>query len=169
VSHHGEPMTPSQIWREMTVEQRLLAAQALWADPDSVPQQVDAVQAIARQLRFRPQSVLKLAPEKRARHLAALRSVSESLASRALIVYHLAAQRPMLEAFLDELGIAHEQGLINEGAKQPIEPARLRGAVNTLLARFQVGDVRIYLHTLVAQDPATWSALAPILSELTPS
>jgi len=43
--------------------------------------------------------------------------VPESLASRALVVYHLASRRPMLEAFLDSLGIAHENGLIAEGAK----------------------------------------------------
>jgi hypothetical protein len=112
---------------------------------------------------------VKLAPQKLARHLAALRTVSESLASRALVVYHLTTQRPMLEAFLDTLGIAHENGLIAEGAKAvPGEPA-LRGAAAALLAAFPAPDVRVYLQTLAAQDPETWGALGPILSELMPS
>jgi hypothetical protein len=162
-------MTPAHIWREMTAEQRLAAADALWSDSDSVTQQAEAVQAIARQLRFRPQSVLKLAPEKRARHLAALRTVPESLASRALVVYHLTSRRPMLEAFLDSLDIAHEQGLIAEGAKDAPDASRLRAAATKLVAGFPAADVRIYLLTLAGQDPATWGALVPMVSELMPS
>ena len=169
MSQHEAPMTPAHIWREMTAEQRLAAADALWSDSDSVPQQVEAVQAIARQLRFRPQSVLKLAPEKRARHLAGLRTVPESLASRALVVYHLISRRPMLEAFLDKLGIAHEDGLIAEGAKDAPDESKLREAATALLAAFPAADVRVYLLTLAAQDPATWGPLLPIVSELLPS
>jgi hypothetical protein len=169
VSHQEAPMTPAHIWREMTAEQRLAAADALWSDSDSAPQQAEAVQAIARQLRFRPQSVLKLTPEKRARHLAALRTVPESLASRALVVYHLTSRRPMLEVFLDSLGIAHEEGLIAEGARDAPDTSRLREAVAALLAAFPAADVRIYLLTLAAQDPATWGPLGPLAAELVPS
>ena len=169
MSQHETPMTPAHIWREMTPEQRLTAAGALWSDADSVQQQVEAVQAIARQLRFRPQSVLKLSAEKRARHLAALRTVPESLASRALVVYHLTSRRPMLEAFLDSLGIAHEDGLIAEGAKDAPDEPTLRAAAASLLAAFPAADVRVYLLTLAVQDPATWGPLGPIASELIPS
>ena len=169
MSQHATPFTPAHIWRDMTAEQRLAAALALWSDSDSTQQQVDAVHAIARQMHFRPQSVLKLAPGKRARHLAALRTVPESMASRALVVYHLAAQRPMLEAFLDTLGIAHENGLIAEGAKDAPGESRLREAAAALLAAFPAADVRIYLLTLAAQDPTTWGPLGPIVSELVPS
>jgi hypothetical protein len=166
VSTETAPLTPAHIWREMTAEQRLVAAQALWADQESVPQQVEAVQAIARQLRFRPQSVVTLAPEKRARHLASLHTVSESLASRALVVYHLSAQRPMLEAFLDSLGIAHEGGMIAEESKQVPDEGRLREAAAALRARFPAADIRVYFRTLAVQDPDTWGALVPIVSEL---
>jgi hypothetical protein len=169
VTPQAEALTPAKIWREMTPDQRLIAAGALWADPDSAPQQFEAVQAIARQLRFRPQSVMRLDAGKRARHLASLRSVSEPLASRALVVYHLAAHRPMLEAFLDTLGIAHEQGLIADGARESPEPAALREAVGALLARFPVADVRVYLRTLAAQDDAAWGALVPLMAELVPA
>ena len=163
------PMTPAHIWREMTAEQRLAAAVALWDDGDSAPQQAEAVHAIARQLRFRPQSVLRLPAEKRARHLASLRVVSESIASRALVVYHLATQRPMLAAFLDALGIAHEDGLIAEGAKDSPDAATLRAAAVALLEAFPPADVRTYFLTLAAQDPATWEALGPLAFELIPS
>jgi len=169
VSEHDAPMTPAHIWREMTPEQRLAAAGALWSDADSLQQQAEAVQTIARQLRFRPQSVLKLPIEKRARHLAGLRTVPESLASRALVVYHLATKRPMLAAFLDRLGITHEDGLIAEGAKDAPDASKLREAAASLLKAFPPTDVRIYLLTLAAQDPDTWGALGAVASDLFPS
>ena len=157
-------LTPALIWREMSAAQRIAAAEPFWADEDSVPQQVEAVQVIARQLHFRPQSVVKLAPEKLARHLASVHTVSESLAGRLLVVYHLSRQRPLLEAFLDHLGIAHQQGLIAEdGAHTPAADA-LQAAVDALRGGFPAQDVRLYLRTLAAQDPETWSGLEPIVS-----
>ncbi|MCX6550605.1 MAG: hypothetical protein NTY02_06315 [Acidobacteria bacterium] len=165
MSMETEPVTPSQIWREMTTEQRTAAAQAFWTDGESVPQQVEAVQAIARQLHFRPQSVLKLPVERRTHHLAAIHKVSESLASRMLVVYHLETRRPLLEAFLDRLGIAHEHGLIAESAAHTPAPEKLREAANALRDAFPPADVRVYLRTLAAQDPETWGGLVGIVSE----
>jgi len=157
-------LTPALIWREMSAAQRLAAAEPFWADEDSVSQQVEAVQAIARQLHFRPQSVVKLAPEKLARHLASVHKVSESLAGRLLVVYHLSTQRPLLEAFLDHLGIAHQEGLIAEDGEHTPAPDALQAAVDALRLRFPAQDVRLYLRTLAAQDPETWSGLEPIVS-----
>jgi len=162
MSSNAGPMTLSRIWREMSPEQRLAAAGALWADEDSVPQQVEAVRAIADHLRSRPQTVVRLPPDRLARHLASIRTLSESLASRVLIAYHLASQRPMLEAFLGHLGIPNEHGLIKDGVTEAPDPARLSEAVAALRAAFPPDDVRVYLLTLAAQDPDTWGALAPI-------
>jgi hypothetical protein len=157
-------LTPALIWREMPHEQRLAAALAFWADNDSVPQQMEAIQAIARQLHFRPQSVLRLPQEKLARHLASQSRASESLAGRLLVVYHLSRQRPMLEAFLNQLGIAHEQGLISDAGPHAPDPAALGAAAEALKTQFPVEDVRLYFRTLAAQDPETWGALAEIVS-----
>lgn len=157
-------LTPALIWHELPSATRLAMAEAFWADEDSVPQQAEAVQAIASQLRFRPQSVLKLAPEKLARHLASMHRVSENLAGRLLVVYHLASQRPMLEAFLDALGIAHENGVIAESSSHTPDPETLQAAADRLRTQFAVADVRLYLRTLAAQDPETWSGLLPIVS-----
>ncbi|HNV03077.1 MAG TPA: hypothetical protein PLE61_07370 [Vicinamibacterales bacterium] len=156
------PMTPQQVWREMSAEQRLAAARALWADEDSAPQQAEAIQALARQLRFRPQSLLRLSPDRLARHLAGVRAISAPLASRALVVYHLAGQRPMLEAFLAHLGVPHEHGVISDGPTEPPGEDRLQAAAAALLERFPAADVRVYLLTLAAQDPGVWGRLAPI-------
>ncbi|MEI6667149.1 MAG: hypothetical protein WCP29_03260 [Acidobacteriota bacterium] len=166
MSHEVAPLGPARIWRDLTIEQRLALATALWADDESVPQQVEAVQLIARQLRSRPQFVLAQPVEKRARQLAHLHTVSESVASRALVVYHLASQRPMLEAFLTRLGIAHENGMIADAAEVSPDQAAMRAAANELTANHPVESVALYLRTLAAQDPETWGALVAIASEL---
>ncbi len=166
MSSNAGPMTLSRIWREMSPEQRLAAAGALWADEDSVPQQVEAVRAIADHLRSRPQTVVKLPPDRLARHLASIRTVPASLAGRALVAYHLATRRPMLAAFLDHVGVAHEEGLIADSPAQAPDEARLRAAASALVEQFPAADVRVYLFTLAAQDPDMWGALGPIAEEI---
>ena len=74
---------------------------------------------IAQQKKFRPKTVVGLDVERKAQHLATLGGLPDPLAARALIVYHLAEQRPMMGAFLDALGIAHENGLIQEDSVKP--------------------------------------------------
>ena len=56
-----------------------------------------------------------------------------------------------------------------EGAKDAPDESKLREAAAALLAAFPAADVRVYLLTLAAQDPATWGPLLPIVSELIPS
>ena len=52
--------------------------------------------------------------------------VSDAVASRALIAYHFVAERPLMGAFLDALGITHDQGLINEDEVAPPDAAKDR-------------------------------------------
>ena len=164
MSNESALLGPARLWRDLAIDERLALSAALWADDESVPQQVEAVQLIARQMRFRPQSVLAQPVEKRVRQLASLHTVSESVASRALVVYHLGSQRPMLEAFLTRLGISHENGMI---ADTPLAaPDSLREAAQALATQFPPASVRLYLRTLAAQDPETWGALAEIATEI---
>lgn len=154
----SEPLTPSRLWKKMTPDQRQRAAVAFWSDPDARADQVQAVMLIAQQKKFRPKTVNGLDIERRARHLATLPSLPDALAARALVVYHLADQRPMMGAFLDALGIAHEQGLIQEDTVKP-DPEKIGPAADALRQQFPAEDVNLYLETLLCQDPDTWGAL----------
>src|SRR5262249_10350908 len=129
-----------------------------WAADEAVDDQVQAAMLIADQKKFRPKTVVGLDLDRKARHLATLGSVPDSLAARALIAYHLAEHRPMMGAFLDALGIAHENGLIQEETVKP-DAAKLPAAVDALREKFPADDVRIYLSTLLSQDPETWGGL----------
>jgi hypothetical protein len=151
-------LTPSRLWKTMTLEQRQRAARAFWEDEEAVNDQVQAALLIAQQKKFRPKTVISLDTDRKARHLASLGSLPDQIAARALIVYHLAEQRPMMGAFLDALGIAHENGLIGEEGAAP-DAAKMAPAAAQLAEQFPPADVRLYLNTLLCQDPETWAGL----------
>ena len=151
-------LTPSRLWKQMTIDQRTRAARAFWEDTEATDDQVQAALLIAQQKRFRPKTVIGLDVDRKARHLATLGAVPDQIAARALIVYHLAEQRPMMGAFLDALGITHEDGLIKEESVKP-DAGKVGPAAEQIAKQFPTDDVRIYLTTLICQDPETWGAL----------
>jgi hypothetical protein len=142
----------------MSIDQRTRAARAFWEDPEATDDQVQAALLIAQQKKFRAKTVIGLDVDRKARHLATLGSLPDQIAARALVVYHLAAQRPMMAAFLDALGITHEDGLIKEESVKP-DGAKVGPAAAEIAKQFPPDDVRIYLNTLLSQDPETWGAL----------
>ncbi len=151
-------LTPSRLWRRMTPDQRLRAARAFWAEEEAADDQLQAVLLIAQQKKFRPKFVLGLDDERRAKHLASMLSIPEALAARALVVYHLAAHREMMGAFLDALGLKHENGLIEDDEAKP-DPEKIASAVSAIAEQYPAEDVSLYLTTLVCQDPETWGEL----------
>ena len=153
---------PSRLWRRLPLERRIEAADLFWNDEHSADQQMEAVAAIANHMKFRARSVLTLAPEKRAKYLAQLPNVSDAIAARALVNYHLERQRPMMGAFLDLAGIAHEDGLITEENIPKPDTAKVEAAAKALAEKFPADEVELYLATLVSQDPETWDALIPL-------
>jgi hypothetical protein len=158
-------LTPSRLWKQMTSEQRTRAARAFWEDEEATDDQLQAALLIAQQKKFRPKTVIGLDIDRKARHLATLGMVPDQIAARALIVYHLAEHRPMMGAFLDALGIAHENGLIQEDSVKP-EGEKIGAAAAQIAQQFPAGDVRIYLSTLFCQDPDTWGALDTVPERL---
>jgi hypothetical protein len=150
---------PSQLWKRLSPERKLLAADAFWQDENAAAEQAEAVVMIAQRIKFRTRSVQTLPRDKKARHLVNLGAVSEMVAARLLVAYHLHHQRGMMAAFLDALGIAHEEGLIADEEIQPPSAERLRDAVRALGASHPTEDVTLYLSTLMWQDPETWAGL----------
>jgi len=152
-------LTPSRLWKQMTPDQRFRAARAFWSDEDATDDQVQAALLIAQQKKFRPKTVVGLDVERKARHLASMLSLPDQVAARALILYHLAEHRPMMGKFLDALGIKHDNGLIEDDAVKP-DALQLGSAAAALTREFPEPDVRLYLNTLLCQDPETWGGLA---------
>jgi hypothetical protein len=151
-------LTPSRLWKRMTAAQRLRAASALWRDDQATNDHRQAALLIAKQMKFRPKTVSGLDDDRKARYLASVPELPEEFAARLLVLYHLAEQRPMMGAFLDALGIAHENGLIQEDAGTP-DPAKTATAAAAIARAYPAHDVALYLNTLLWQDRAAWGLL----------
>lgn len=154
---------PSKLWKRMPAERRIAAAELFWADEQSAEQQMEAIAAIAAHMKFRTKTLFGLSHEKKSKYLSTLPNISESIAARALVNYHLERQRPMMGAFLDSLGIAHEHGLINDENVVKPDAGKLRTAATELAGTYPAEDVNLYFGTLVSQDPDTWGALAEVV------
>ena len=155
---------PSRVWKRMPAARRLDAAELFWRDEQSTEQQIEAVNAIASHMKFRPKSVVSLPLDRKSRYLSALPNIPDTIAARALIAYHLGRQRPMMAAFLDSLGVAHENGLIADETIAKPDSGKLRAAAADLATKFPDEDTALYFSTLVSQDPDTWGELAGLVT-----
>jgi hypothetical protein len=158
-------LTPSRLWRALEPDERLAAARAFYAHAWSEPgAKREGNLAIARALRFREDAVARLPVDKRAAYLAKAVQPPDSLASSLLLALHLEGRRGLLSAFLDALGIPHEDGMIHEDhALSPPEAAALARATEATDARFPAREVDVYLASLVAMDAEVWGGLADVL------
>ena len=146
-----EDIHPARLWKQMPDAEKLRAADAFWRDPEGAPQQIEAMALLAQRLKARPRYIQGLAIEKRAHHLAHYVGMPDLLAARLLVSYHLAHQRPMMAAFLDAVGIPHEDGAVAAD--------KVAAGAKALEASFPAEDVQRYFATLLAQDPDTWAGL----------
>lgn len=153
----------SQLWKLMTDAQRKLAAEAFWNEGEAGAEHAEVVGLLSRRLNFRVKSVLALPLEKKVKYTAGLAAVSDGVAGRLLVTFHLTHQRPMMSAFLDALGVAHDNGLISDEAAPAVDADKLPAAVEAIRAQFPAEDVNLYLHTLRLQDHATWGRVEEYL------
>ena len=154
-----EVLLPSQLWKQLPTDRKVVAAEAFWRDDNAAAEQAEVIAIIAQRLKFRAKSVVAMPVEKKTRQLMSLPAVSEAVAARILVAYHLVHQRPLMGRFLDALGIAHEDGLISDENLTPPATERLATAAQTLAASFPAEDVSLYLSTLLWQDSSTWGNL----------
>lgn len=153
---------PSQLWKQLSPEKKRLGADAFWRDEHANTEQAEAITLIAQRIKFRVKSVVAMPVEKKSHYVLAMPAVSEGMAARLLVAYHLEHQRPMMGAFLDALGIRHEDGIIAEDEVAPPSADALTKAAKTIAASYPSEDVSLYLATLVWQDPDTWGPLAEL-------
>ena len=153
--------TSGRIWKRLTREERVAAAAAFWREP---PEAVvgTALTGIVRARHMRPQVARSLSPEARADALASVLDPGETLASSLLVALHLGERRPLLAAFLDALGLPHEDGVLKEdesSAPPPLAEAGARAAVKAIASAHPRREVETYLNTLWLQDPERWAIL----------
>ena len=160
-----DQVTPSQLWTSLDVQTQRLAATSLYAARGvAASGRAEADASIARAIRFRPTAVRRLPVERRIGYLLKAVRPDDSLACSLLLALHIEQRGPILEMFLTRLGIAHENGLIDEGYDlRPPDPATLSAAVGELFEKFPHNEVELYLTSLVAIDRGTWGELVRTL------
>ena len=161
---------PTQLWKQLDPDRKAQAADAFWRDENAEAEQAEAIAHIATRIKFRLKSVISMPMDRKSRQLIALPNVSEAIAARLLVAYHLVYQRPMMGKFLDALGVAHEDGLITEENMTAPAPEKLANAARAIGGGFPADAVALYLSTLFWQDPDTWSGVTdlPQVQDLQP-
>ncbi|MFL6531659.1 MAG: hypothetical protein ACJ8HU_09440 [Chthoniobacterales bacterium] len=127
-----------------------------------------AIQGLANQRNLRPVFVERKPPNERHPWMkqALARPISDTLATHLLQAWLLGAKKPMLNDFLDGLGIAHEEdGTVEELGECPPKE-KLAGAIDHLLGKYPPEQVAIYLHAFRDMDSSVqWPPLNEILAE----
>jgi hypothetical protein len=151
--------TASRLWKRLSREDKLAAAQQFFAQP---PQEAfgSALAVLVKARHLRPQVARSMAPEEQARALASVLDVGETLAGSLLVSLHLGDRRALLTKFLDAAALPHEEGLLKEEADAvPFTEDTAKAGVRALAASFPREQVEVYLNTLWLQDPDRWAPL----------
>jgi hypothetical protein len=125
----------------------------------------EALAKTAGAFRMRPEALRQQPlPRQAATIRRALTQVTQQdLGAQILIEWLGKTQKPMLTQFLDELGIAHEDGMVKEGIGEEPEPARLRAAIAHLRTEFPPEQVRIYLQAFSVITADGWEQLPALI------
>jgi hypothetical protein len=125
-----------------------------------------ALEVMAPRMGIRVPTLIEMA--KARRHAAWIQILArpemEVLSFNLLSAWLIDAQRPMLCAWLDSLGIKHgDNGCADSFPPQP-DAAALKKGVDLLLEKFDPQIVGVYLRTFNQIDETQWPALDEILS-----
>lgn len=120
--------------------------------------------AVAQVRKVRP-VFLERQPRKdrHASMLATLAKPSMELAAATLLRGWLVKkQSPLLEDFLDALGVPHTHGVVDD-LPETVDDARLRSAVEAALSKHPAEVVTVYLHAFYEMNEARWANLKSLL------
>jgi len=159
-----DELSPAGLWAKLDDATREEAVRSVYNDGPGGGK-LEADMAIAKALRFRPGAVKQLPLERRVGYLLKAVHIDDGLASTILLAFHLDGRAEILQAFLDELGIPQQGGLIDDGYElQPPDREELERATNLVCERFGAAQTDLYLAALLALDPVTWGALRDIMA-----
>ena len=87
------------------------------------------------------------------------------VADQLLQVWLLKSKKDMLVKFLDGVGIEHDgEGSVDD-LPEELDEAKLKGAVDALLADNDADAVKLYLHLFQTQRAGGWESLGKLLDE----
>jgi hypothetical protein len=153
--------TIRKLWKALTPPERAQGISAALADDENGWVKATTRNAVAGALRFRPQTVATWPMTKLVSEAARLPLDDVQLLSAYIVDLHLGHRRPMMAAFLDELGIVNDAGRIDSETTTvgPQEAARVTRAADVVAAQYPADEVVTYFLTLLLQDSGVWAGL----------
>lgn len=154
--------TIRKLWKALTPEERAQGISAALADDENGWVKTTTRGAVAGALKFRPQTVATWPRQKLTSEAARLPLDDVQLLSAYVVDLHLGHRRSMMAAFLDELGIANDNGRIDSETTEvgPQDPAKVKRAADVVAACYPADEVVTYFLTLLLQDAGVWAGLA---------
>src|SRR6266571_4567368 len=124
-----------------------------------------ALAAVAQARKVRP---VFLERQPRAdRHLTMLstltRPAMELAAASLLRGWLLKKHTALLADFLNALGVPHKDGVVEDDLPEAMDDAKLRSAVDSVLAKHPSEVVTVYLHAFYEMNEARWPNLKSLL------
>lgn len=74
------------------------------------------------------------------------------------------AHKSLLADFLDGVGIAHKDGVVDD-LPESVDDGKLKSAVDTLLAKHSPDVVKVYLHSFNTMNESQWKNLEALLKD----
>lgn len=152
-------MRSYQVFAAMPPERALAMMRVLSKEAPAMFRQ--AVDAAAIAIRARPVYMRRQPFEKRAEAVrrSLSRVIANPVADELLAVYFLECRKPLLVQWLDRIGLAHDDGTLEEDAPAQPTPELLAKAVDEFLAQDDDPDRDLLLRAFAAQDAVDWPAL----------
>ena len=110
---------------------------------------------VAKELKFRPQAIRKVPLEKRAKRARTIieRTHNDELCYEFFGTYLVRTKKELVTGFLDETGVKHEEGMIEDIEASAPDPDKVEPALAKLDAAHGADDVTLYLALCVEQWP----------------
>lgn len=159
----AEQLTIRAIWGGMSEEMAATLLKELREDSPEMYR--ESVNTAASALRMRPDTLRKKPfPQQAATIRRTMTTVAlEQAGAHLLIEWLTRRQKPMLQQFLDELGIPHEDGTIKgEHGPEP-DLDKLKTAIANLTAQYPEEQVRVYLQAFSVITADDWEHLPDLI------
>lgn len=161
-----ETRGPYAIWDLLTDDEKRLAARAMWTQGDRDTRAAIEL-ALAKEMKFRPQSLRKLGIDTITTRLVRLApDLPDSVVFQFLFHLHLADRRPLLAEFLDAVGLPHDEGILalEDDTPSP-DPETVATAAGDLVTAHG-HEAAVYLATLRVADAEMWEGVEKVLETL---
>jgi hypothetical protein len=154
---------PYAVWDLMTDDEHAAAARALWEHGDR-PTRAAIEAALAKELKFRPQSLRKLSADRVVGRLVRMvDELPDTVVFQFLFHLHMSDRRKLLAEFLDAVGLPHEDGVLDLPEDQPdLDPEAVAKAAGEIVDRHGHEGL-VYLGTLRVADERFWGGVDTVL------